>query len=62
MPNATFLVTLNLDTIDPVSLANETEDLTSELEKNFDVIEVKPWAHPSAVTQTGGSPITTLQT
>jgi hypothetical protein len=63
MPNATFLVTLDLETIDPVSLQQETETLTETIEKDFEVVEVKPWAHPMSAptaTTTGPTPLSGL--
>lgn len=45
--NATFLVTIDTEAADPVSLSGVADDIHSELEGNFDVIDVKPWSRPS---------------
>lgn len=55
---STFLVTLDVEASDPGALEREAEDLRAVVEKQFDVIDVKPWSHPSLgmqpQTQTNG--------
>lgn len=43
--NVTFLVELNLD--DTTDLANTAMDIEDDLNENFEVISVKPWARPT---------------
>ncbi len=57
--DATFLVTLALESADPIALQNEVEELKAALDSEFDVIDIKPWARPSMtlpITQTGLPP------
>lgn len=48
----TFLVELNLD--DTTDLANISGDIEEDLQNNFEVISVKPWARPT------GNPLAAL--
>lgn len=44
MPEATFLVTLNLDDVGPSNLDITASDIADDLESAHDVIDVKPWS------------------
>ena len=46
--NATFLVTIDLPSVEPGELLNVAEDITLDLtDSNFTVISVHPWDRPS---------------
>lgn len=44
--NVAFIVTLDLDTIDPGTLTTVTQELEDAIESAFDVISVAPWQRP----------------
>ena len=43
---AAFIVTLDLDTIDPGSLAETAQDIAGLVDSAYDVVDCKPWARP----------------
>lgn len=45
--NVSFIVTIDTDSVDPQSLMGTADDIHSELEGSFEVVDVKPWARPS---------------
>lgn len=48
MPNSSFIITLNLSNVSLDALASTADDIGNELlDSGFDVVDSKPWAHPS---------------
>ena len=46
--NVTYLVTVVLpDAMDPASIADTAMDIEDDLNANFEVVSVTPWARPS---------------
>lgn len=44
---STFLITIQLEDLSPLVLLEESENIHDAVEKaGFEVLEVKPWAHP----------------
>ena len=46
--NIAFIVTIDTSSVDPQSLLATADDIHSTLEGAYEVVDVKPWARPSA--------------
>lgn len=56
MPSRAFIITLNVDSIDPQSLQSTAEEIHSDL-TNFDVVSVRPWVEPSPTLTLSTPPV-----
>lgn len=59
--NVAFIVTLDLDTVDPGTLTQVTQELEDACETVADVISVAPWQRP-VTAPTIAKPITPFPT
>ena len=51
MPNVAFIVTVDLDAVDPANLQLAAEDITDAVDGVLPVVSVKPWARPVSAPQ-----------